>query len=283
MRKIQKIEEYYELLKHVKETCGRFITNSYLSVAELERYIKLERLYCQEQEYGFVFLCDEEKYYRLLYWLKAGGSLNISSSEKPIAVRTIYKQNNKREELISLEEELQRRGFQKEYSAFEMCVPLEAKDNISKQNKVFLRMLQKGKFYIADMRPEDIDKMHVLREDKDFHIYNFPYKTQDEYYHEIANNQYISVFNENDEMCACIYTNILEAYVTGDGICVEDKYKGTYGLGAALMCHILNMALNEQDKRYVSWCETENHNSIKFHNSIGFVNTGKVSDEWILK
>ena len=113
MIKIQNIEEYYDLLKQLKETCGRFITNSYLSVAELERYIKLDRLYCLKQEFGFVFLCDEEKYYRLLYWLKAGSTLSISSSEKPIAVRTIYRENNKREELVSLEEELKRRGFQK--------------------------------------------------------------------------------------------------------------------------------------------------------------------------
>ncbi len=283
MKLVNTYEEYLTLLKQKKQNIGKLIMNSYLSADKIERYINLHRLYYVEQEKGIVFLCDEEKYYRLLYYMGSYTEFEVPKTDKPIAIRNIYKEGNKKGELIFLEEQLEKIGFRKEYVAVEMCVPLEQSANIARQKTIYERMLKKGKFYIGLMKKENVDKMLLLRETKEFHMYNFEYKTQEEYFAEIDNDQYLAIYNEDDEMCACIYTEQLPGAMTGDGICVEEKYRKTYGLGAALMCFVLDQALNQQKKRYVSWCEIENTNSMKFHKSIGFETTGKISEEWILE
>lgn len=283
MKEIKSIDEYFTLLKEAKQSSGRLFTNSYLSIPTIERYINLKRLYYLKQEKGIIFLCDEEKYYRLLYWLDVKCEIHISKMDKPIAIRNIYKEGKKKEELLCIEKQLEDIRFEKEYVAIEMRVPLEQSEFIAKQSKLHERMLKKGKFHIACMKEENIEQMLAMREAKEFHIYNFDYRSREEYCAEIANEQYIAVYNDVQEMCACIYTELLPTNMTGNGICVKEEYKQTFGLGAALMCHVLDKALNVQGKKYVSWCEKENVNSMKFHKSMGFENTGKISEEWILK
>lgn len=283
MKLIQSMDEYLVLLKQSKQKCDRVFTNLYISIEVIERYINLKRLYYMQQEKGIFFLCDEEEYYRLLYWLEPKSKINISKLDKPIAIRNIYREGKKKEELVFLEKDLGRLGFKNEYTAIEMCVPLQAGDAIEKQKKIFQRILKKGNFSITYMKAEDVEQMLQMRETKEFHAYNFQYKTSEEYNAEIANKQYWAVYNEQKIMCACIYTEPAFGIMTGDGICVEKKYRNTYGLGAALMCHVLDQAINEQKKQYVSWCELENVNSMKFHESIGFEKTGKISNEWVME
>lgn len=283
MKPVNTYEEYLALLKRKKQEAGKLIMNSYLSPDKIMRYIELQRLYYVEQEKGIIFLCDEEKYYRLLYWLGSGATPEIPKTDKPIAIRNVFKEGKKKEEMVFLDEQFEKLGFRKEYVAVEMCVPLEQKTFIARQKMIHERMLKKGKFRIGLMQKENVEKMLLLRETKEFHVYNFEYKTRDEYFEEIEKDQYLAVYSEDEEMCACIYTEELTGAMTGDGICVEEKYRQTYGLGAALMSYVLDKALNQLEKRYVSWCEVENTNSMKFHKSIGFEVTGKISEEWILE
>ncbi len=283
MKLVQSIDEYLALLKKSKQKCDRLITNSYISIEVLKRYITLKRLYYIQQEKGILFLCDEEKYYRLLYWLEPGKKISISKLDKSIALRNIYKEGKKKEELLLLEKNLCQLGFKNEYTAIEMCVPIQAGKTIERQKNVYQRILKKGKFCIDYMKEADLEQMLQMRKTKEFHTYNFEFKTLEEYCAEIQNKQYWGVYNEQKIMCACIYVEPVLEIMTGDGICVEQKYRNTYGLGAALMIHVLNEAVNGQKKNYVSWCELENVNSMKFHENIGFEKTGKISNEWVME
>ncbi len=282
MKLIQSIDDYLVLLKKSKQGYDRVFTNSYISIEVIKRYINLKRLYYIQQEKGIFFLCDEEKYYRLLYWLEPESKISLSKLDKPIAIRNIYKEGKKKEDLVFLEMNLGQLGFKNEYTAIEMYVPLQAAKTIEKQKETYQRILKKGNFKITYMKTEDLEQMLQMRETKEFHVYNFEYRTPEEYITEIKNKQYWAIYNEQQIMCACIYTKPVFQIMTGDGICVEKKYRGTYGLGAALMCHVLDEAINGQKKQYFSWCELENVNSMKFHESIGFEKTGKISNEWVM-
>ncbi len=282
MTAIQSIDEYLSLLRQSKEKCNKTFTNSYISIEEIKRYINLGNLFYIWQDNGIFFLCDEKKYYRLLYWLEPKSRIFISKQDKPIAIRNVYKEEKKKEELLFLDACLGELGFINEYTAIEMCIPTEEGNAIEKQKNIYERFLKKGKFHIEYMKENDIEHMLKLRETEEFHIYNFKYKTREEYCNEIKNNQYWAVYDERNIMRACIYTEPVFAAILGDGICVEKDYRNTYGLGAALMLHVLDQAVNINKKRYVSWCELENVNSMKFHENIGFRKTGKISDEWVI-
>ena len=248
MKRIESLKEYLDIYRQLKKQCIHPVTNMYWSLDAVSRYIDLGFMFYEMQDKGGCFFCDENDYYRLLYYVDESGQLK------------------------------------KLYSSIEMYVPLELSEKLKKQKNVYDRMLKKGNFYISYLQEEDLDNMLKLRKKtEEFHIYNFTYKNKDEYLKEIRNKQYIGIYNEFDQLCACIYISQSAHIRTGDGICVEERYKLKYGLGAALMSYVLDDAINGYHQKYVSWCEEQNYNSMKFHKSMGFVATGKVADEWVLE
>ncbi len=284
MKKIENIEEYLKIIKHIKKQCRCPVTNMFWSLEAVERYIKLERLFFEERGKKGYFICDEENYYRIFYYIDANDRLDIESLSKPIAIRNIYKLNGKKNGLQEFEKELVKSGFEKLYSAVEMYVPLELGEKLKKQKAVYERVLKKGNFNVSFLKQKDLDDMLELRkETAEFHVYNFMYKSYEEFIEEIVNQQYIGIFNSKEELCACMYIAQGTNSRIGDFMCVKEKYKMKYGLGGALMSYVLDNAINEFRQKYVSWCEQENFEAMKFHENIGFVNTGKASDEWVLE
>lgn len=285
MKRIESLKEYLDIYRQLKKQCIHPVTNMYWSLDAVSRYIDLGFMFYEMQDKGGCFFCDENDYYRLLYYVDESGQLNNLLTGKALAIRNIYKRQEERNLLSEyIDEKLKNTGFKKLYSSIEMYVPLELSEKLKKQKNVYDRMLKKGNFYISYLQEEDLDNMLKLRKKtEEFHIYNFTYKNKDEYLKEIRNKQYIGIYNEFDQLCACIYISQSTHIRTGDGICVEERYKLKYGLGAALMSYVLDDAINGYHQKYVSWCEEQNYNSMKFHKSMGFVATGKVADEWVLE
>lgn len=284
MKKVNSSKEYLELYRQIKKQCDTPITNIYWSLDMVNRYIDLDSLYFEKQDKGGVFLCDEQDYYRGFYYVDISDKWNLPHLEKALAIRNTYKQDHKGTALEHFEAALVSSGFHKMYSSVEMCVPLEAGDKLKKQKTMYDRVLKKGNFSVSFLKEQELDDMLALRKKTtEFHIYNFLYKSTAEYLKEIENKQYMGIYNEKEELCACIFIASGLNFRTGDGICVREEYKIRYGLGAALMCFVLDDAVNGFHQRYVSWCEQQNLESMKFHKSMGFLNTGKIADEWVLE
>ncbi len=284
MKKVKSSKEYFELYRRLKRQCDTPITNIYLSLDMVNRYIASDSLYFEEQDRGGVFLCDEQEYYRGIYYVDISNDWKIPPLDKALAIRTTYKKEQKETELELFETKLVSSGFHMAYSSIEMCIPLEAGDRLKKQKAMYDRILKKGNFFVSYLKEKDLDDMLALRKNtKEFHIYNFVHKCNAEYLKEIENEQYMGIYNEKEELCACIYLAPGLNFRTGDGICVKEEYKMKYGLGAALMCFVLDNAINGCHQKYVSWCEQQNLESMKFHRSMGFLNTGKIADEWVLE
>ncbi len=284
MEKVKSLKEYLDLYRQIKRQCDTPITNIYWSLDMVKRYIDLSRLYFEKQDKGGMFLCDEQEYYRGIYYVDINSEWKPPHVEKALAIRNTYKQEQKGTELEYFETKLISSEFNKVYSSVEMYIPLDAGDKLKKQKAVYDRILKKGNFFVTFLRAKDLDDMLILRKKtKEFHIYNFVYKSDAEYLKEIEKKQYMGIYNEKEELCACIFIAPGLNIRTGDGICVKEEYKMKYGLGAVLMCFVLDNAINDCHQKYVSWCEQQNLESMKFHKSMGFLNTGKIADEWILE
>lgn len=283
MKRVQTINEYLRIMNQFKKECKAPVTNIFWTTDLVNRYIALKRLFFKKQEKGGCFLCDESEYYRLLYYVNANEHFDVQPLNKSIAVRNIYKTDFKKREK-EFEKQLEYTGFRKMYSAVEVYVPLEQGEKLKKLNHLYQSILKKGNFYISHLNEGDLSALLELRkETPEFHLYNFAYKSQEEYLEEIENQHYIGIYNKEKELCACIYIAQGMNCRMGDGICVKKEYKQKYGLGAILMCHVLNEAINVHKQKYVSWSEQQNSASITFHESMGFMNTGRFSNEWVLE
>lgn len=71
--------------------------------------------------------------------------------------------------------------------------------------------------------------------------------------------------------------------IQGNWLAVKDEYKVRYGIGTAMAYHSFVYAIEHDIHSYFGWVVKDNDKSIKYHESIGYELTDKVSEEWILE
>lgn len=285
MRKVCSLDDYYAGIEGIKKRLGvkGVLTNCYLPKEAIERYIGLERLYVKESDAGILFVSDEESYYKGYYYWDPNCAVSVLPMDRPLLIRNIYQSGRKKERLCLMEERLKECGFKLFDSTFRMGVTISEKDKIKAALNMFERMLKKGGFVLKYAEKEQLAEILALREHtSEFSLFTFPYTTEEEYYEEIEAGKHICIVNEEGELCAPTYVDFLNGYADGNGVCVKDKYRKLYGMGAALICRALCDAFEKGCNNYYGWVVKTNTVSIRFHENIGFYLTGREEDDWIL-
>jgi len=284
MERLQSLEVYRELLVHYKKICRRGYCNNYMAMDRVERYIYLQRIYYEKEESSLLFYIDEGNYYRLYVYLAPEKHLIIQKKEKPIMIRTVYKQNVKSEVLIGIEQDLLNIGFELYDESLQIVAyPLEMNELLQKKYNKALSFLERYSIKIIYANEEHLPEIIKLREEepvlKEFH---FDYETQEELRANIKKGYYRCAVNEQGEVVAVQQFSVENGTLQGNWLAVKEEYKVKYGIGSAMAYHSFMYAIEHEIPNYYGWVVRDNEKSLKYHESIGYQLTDKYADEWVL-
>lgn len=282
MKRIYTIDQYKDLLKENKENSRGGLTNNYLGIHGIKKYISLERMYFETMEKGYVIYLDEGKYYRMLYCGRAENINRITPKDKPLMFRFIYDKNtDKKQEWDNI---LSAFGLSEFDNTIQICA------NISEQHDVDVKLAKSTRFIerfglgISYATQGMIDEIFRLRDTEPvLSIYHFEYETESEICEDIVNGLYRVVTNKDNEVVAAQHFIEKNGTINGEWLAVKEEYKLQYGIGGALAYHSFDYAKQKGVDMYYGWVDIKNENSLKYHESLGYRMTGKMSESWIME
>ncbi len=284
MERLQNLEEYKELLLRYKKICRHGYCNNYLAVDSVKRYIQLQRIFYETEDCYLLFYTDEGNYYHLHIHLAMGEHLAIEKKDKPIMVRTIFKEDVKTEALIEVERDFVNLGFELYDKSLQIVAqPLEAKDLLKPKCDKALSFLKRYGIKLIYASEEHLVDILKLREEEPLlKEYHFAYETPDELQDNIRKGYYRCAVNEQGEILAAQQFSVENGTLQGDWLAVKEEYKVKYGIGSAMAYHSFMYAIEHEIPNYYGWVVRDNEKSLKYHESIGYKLTDKYADEWLL-
>lgn len=286
MEKIHSLDEYYKLTTDMKNSLERkkVSTNCFLTIDAIKRLLKQERFYFIRLEDGIMFLSNEGLYYRGYYYWNPETQKHFPKFEKPLLTKHLYYQGHKKKELLINEKTLSVSGFHRSDTNCQVEMSAEQIGNIHRQLQLFDRILTKGGFKMEYAEPEQYEEiLHLRSETSEFNCFTFSYLSEEEILRGMEEHSYICVFDRSQNICATTYVDYRSIIPEGNGLCVKEKYKKSYGFGGALLYRALNDSFEKGCKHYHSWVTEGHEASIQFHKRMGFQYTGKVEEDWVLE
>lgn len=282
MDRLQGVEEYIVLLKEAKKAHKSNYSNLYMMPEDIERYISLGRVEYEKKEDGLFLYFDEENYYKVCMCVEAGETFNISRRDKKILVRNIYRKNEQVQKLEIFEKELKKNGFDLAGTSFQ--IQGRAEDLLQKCSYLdnYVRSMQKKGFFCIEADYSCYKEIEELILDSDIiKDYQMSYFTEHEK-QMLRQGTYLCVLNKYDQICAASICNVDNNGIARDGaIAVKEEYK-MKGITPLLSYHRLKWACENKIDLIQGWILTDNDASIKYHKGVGYQETGKYANEWIL-
>lgn len=281
MERLKSLQEYRDLMEEVKSVCDIPFSNVFFWPADLEKYIKSERLYYERNNAGIAFFSDEGSYYKLSICVDKHKPFTIESREKRLLVRSIYKE--KSEDWETVEHTLEANGFFKAGSVLQMKINVrELLEKNVKLEKYISIMNKKG----YDCVTADMEMLMEMRKliDKSITIkdYQIDYRTPEETMEDLSEGACLCIVNEQGKVCAGSYAHINNNIAEGAAIVVDEQYKMN-GFAPVLLYERCRRLAERGVKYLRGWVLTDNDASLKYHKSMGYQFTGIYADEWILE
>lgn len=281
MQKIDKPEQYNELMHKVKQKCGRGVSNVYFMADEIERYIAQGRLYVEKLESGCVFYVDEHTHYNIAVYAADNTIAPIPARDKKCVFRYVYR----RKDVDTAEQKfsgiLSANGFRKAATSVEVRIATE--DNVENGKKVekWVRKMEKQGFSCVCAKETQFQKIdEIIRASGVIKDYQIAYRTPDEK-RALEKGSYLCILDTEGDICAVSFCAIVNGITTGGILVVKEEYK-MRGL-VPMFTYYRSRWL---EKYHVTcsqgWIETDNMPSIRLHKSLGYEFRDRYADEWIL-
>ncbi len=282
MNVLESIEQYHTLTKEIHDRCKRLFSNIYLFDDSLKRYISAQRLFYHQFQDGILFISDEKTYYRIYFLISSScNEVNIPNFNKNTVTRMIYR-GEKKDNLIATEKILLNNGFNNDSSSLEILARPCSIENLESKYQISCKYMERFgiKLIYAD-RSMYNDIIELIRSEPVFRFYHLDYVSKEEILRDIDLGYYRCAIDQNGVLCAVQHFNPCEGRIIGDILTVRKEYRNNYGIGAAMGFQSLIYAKEKGIDSYFGWIDSCNHNSIKYHEEIGYSLTGKISEEWI--
>lgn len=281
MRKIDKPEEYKDLMQGIKQRCGRGVSNIYFLTDEIGRYIAQDRLYVEEFDAGCVFYVDERTYYNTVIYVADGAIAPIPAQDKRCVFRYVYRGKDAEATGQKFLGTLLTNGFHKEATSVEVRLTVEDCVKNGKKVEKWVRKMEEEGFscvYAEESQFREIEEMICAsRVIKDYQI---AYRTQEEK-RALEKGSYLCILDKEGNMCAVSFCALVNGITTGGALVVKEEYK-MRGL-VPMITYYRSKWLEKHHASYSQgWIETDNMPSIRLHKSLGYEFRDRYADEWIL-
>lgn len=283
MEHISSLEVYKALLKELRTHGRPFLTNNYMSPTEVKRLIFLERIYYEMNKTGLYIFVDEEEYYRLFIHLFNAEISAIENKEKPLLIKTAYRNDQKETNSVLFDAMLKDIGFhlldtslqfKAEPKKFEKGIYVKKKEIEDKISEEGLHLIYAEESFLQEIKS-------IRDNTNELSKYHFDYTTHEEMVKNIKSGNIRCIINNNRNICAvqeCVMEN---GMLTEEWISILPQYKGR-GLGSILMYDNFVNMIENHIKVCFAWVVKNNISSIEFHKKQNFTYTGLVVDEWVL-
>lgn len=283
MDKVESLDRYKELLAETKEQCGRrLVTNSYMFLDEIRRYIDLGRLYYEKLENGIVFYSDEESHYRCYFYVNPAGTAKIEKKDKLLLAQLLYRKTKSTKEL-GMTEKLKEAGFfQRDIMDYITADPSYCIKKIEPLVKHIRRLLDENRLTFRTVLPSELDKVREFQNNMDnIPYYQIVYHSPEEYECLIREGRLECVVDTEGNLCALHFFDVGNG--KGDGwYAIKKEYRGAYGI--AMLFSYSGMKDKEKSslEKVCGWVLRDNVESIKYHKKLGYVWEDRVMEEWTL-
>ncbi len=281
MQKIEKLEQYKELIQGMKQRYGRGVSNIYFMSEEIGRYIAQGRLYVEEFEEVCVFYVDEGVYYNTVIYAAEHAMAPIAVRDKKCVFRYVYREKDTRSTAEKFSRLLSANGFHKEASSVEVRLAVEdSVKNAIKVEKWVKKMEEQGFTCVCagESQFREIEEMicasGVIKD------YQMAYRTPEEK-RALEKGSYLCILDKEGEMCAASFCALVNGITTGGALVVKEEYK-MRGLVPMFTYYRARWLMEHHAVYSQGWIETDNMPSIRLHKSLGYEFRDRYADEWIL-
>lgn len=281
MRKIERIEQYKELMKGTKQRYGRGISNIYFMSDEIGRYIAQGRLYVEEFDAGCVFFVDEQTHYNTVIYVADNVAAPISARDKRCVLRYVYREKDAETTGQKFSKILIANGFHKEATSVEVRLSVEEFVEKGKRVEKWVQKIENQGFScVCAEEPQFGEIEEMICTSGVIKDYQMTYRTQEEK-EALEKGSYLCILDKEGKMCAASFCAIVNGITTGGAVVVKEEYK-MRGL-VPMFTYYRSRWLMERHVTYSqAWIETDNMPSIRMHKSLGYEFRDRHADEWIL-
>lgn len=280
MERLNSIEEYKELTRQARVACKNPFSNNYYMPNDIQRYIELGQAYYEQIGNGFLLILDEEKYFRVCFYIDSEQELIIPPMDKRVVVKNVYRKDKGEECPEQIETWLKQMNFEKTGTS------VQVKKDIVIDEKDF-RAMERYAHKLEDKgwRCSELDESYYEQADKMLlstgiiRDYQFDYRTPDEK-KQILKGSYMGIFNDKEELCAVGLCYIEGKNAYGEGVLVLEEYK-KHGVTSLLGYHRTKWLLKNGAEKSIAWILVENEASLRYHKGAGYKLVNKYVDEWV--
>lgn len=280
MERLNSIEEYKELTRQARTICEKPFSNIYFMPNDIQRYIEIGQAYYVQVEKGFLLILDEEKYYRVCFYVDSEQEFTIPLMDKRAVVKNVYRKNKGEECPEQIETWLEQMAFEKRGTSVQIKKDLNKDSNNDIINARYTQKLEDAGFRCIELGEEYYEQAeNMLISTGIIRDYQIDYKTPDEK-KQIIKGSYLGVINDKEELCAVNLCHIEGKVASGGGVLVLEAYKKK-GL-VMMLGHYRNKWLRKYGvEKRSGWILVNNETSLRYHKSAGYTVVNKYVDEWV--
>ena len=280
MQPVTGIEQYYAIIRRAKTARGPLRSNCALFPDAIDRYIRLNRFFCEETEAGVLFFSDEEDYYSAYYYVDPEIPFSTERKDKPVMIQNISK-GDKKQWLTAIETSLAANGFEKTQTLRHgVFVGYDRIPQIRRAWKPAERIFQKEGLRYAPLRREQIPEMLAFRKTiPEMRFYLMPYYTDEELMKEAEAERLCCVTDAQGRIIAARHLTVSGGKTYG-WVGIAEKYQTAYGISLMFLCRALDY-IEQHNLKMCSWVAVDNVPSLQYHERLGTEWTGHTADIWL--
>jgi len=282
MLNITSVAQYQELVTVAKAERKARTTNCCLFPEAIQRYIDFGRFYYETCEAGVVFYSDEGKYYEGYYYLNPNETFKLLPKDKPVCIQHLYVQGKKSDKVLHIEQNLARVGFVLEDQMFHIRGnPEEILSKIEPLVKTAKTVMAKKGYRLCAVREDMLEEVwDIQRNEPEIPYYQLPFTSKEETIQAAEEGLFQGIVDSENKLCAVRWAFIESNSVYG-WAAVRNGYKDINGWGLVFAEQAMKYAIAHELK-VSGWIDVKNIHSQKYHEKLGYKQTGRYVDRWIL-
>lgn len=268
---------YNTIVKNLKSTRNKIITNCYLLPGGINYYAQQDRLSYLQINDGLLLFRDNQNFFSLYFFLfentKALNSFPFSQLEKPVIVDLIFLETNPSQSLLRVEELYHEINFQTYKTYKHMSMEPRMRENLA--NYPAIIGLEQYQISFASL-----DDQYRIQEiwQNNLDIYSYPLPNSAEMHTILSSKQVFTIYEKDKTPIAAL--QLQQNGTTGiiSHVVVDRNYRNR-GLSKTLLRYCIQASCNLY--RYHLWVEETNQPAINLYKSCGFVFDGRISHQLI--
>lgn len=282
MEKVKTIEQYEKLVADFKKKGHRIISNNYMFIDDIRRYINMKRLYYEELENGLVFYSDEETHYRCYFYIDSLRDMKISRKDKVLLTQILYRENRINKVQV-LRDSLRESGFHLQDKMDYIVTEASTKMNkIERLVKYAEELLEENQLVFRSILPEELEQFREFQKNiKNIPFYQVPYYSAEEYMQAIKENRAQCIVDVKGSICAIHFFEYKNGNMLG-WYAIEEEYQKAYGIALLFTYSTRQFAIQNHTRKIYGWVLKDNKESIKYHKKLGYIWQDRIMEEWLL-